>query len=78
MPAPDLSAFRDVLAARGLSIVRFDGHTLRLAYDQAADTERGADYAALASWAVVELDRIDQEGPSGQELFPGVQRVLVE
>ena len=72
-----LAAYRDALAARGLTIDRFDGHTLWLDYDQAADSERTGDLVALASFAIVELDRVDQEVPPARELFPGVREVRV-
>ncbi len=70
-------AYAEVLASRGLSIAGFNGHTLRLQYDASADSQLGADFAALASFAIVELDRIDQQLPPEPELLPGVREVVV-
>jgi len=72
-----LVAYRDALATHGLTIAGFNGHTLRLQYDPAADAQPGADFASLASFAIVELDRIDQQLPPEPELFPGVQQAVV-
>lgn len=72
-----LAHYRDVLATRGLTIDRFDGYTLWLEYDQASNPERTGDLVALASFAIVELDRVDQEVPAARELFPGLREVRV-
>lgn len=74
---PHLAVYRARLATRGLSVIRFDGHTLRLSYDPATDGQPGADLGALGRFATVELDAVDQLIPYEPELFPGVREIVV-
>ena len=75
---PHFAVYQARLATRGLSFVRFDGYTLHLHYNPATDAQPGAvDLTYLGSFAMVELNAVDQLVPLEPELFPGVREIVV-
>lgn len=76
MNNPRLAAYTDRLAARGLFMATYDGHTLRLNYEPSADPEikRGPiELSDLSAFAITAMN----EPVPGPELFPGVKSVVV-
>jgi hypothetical protein len=72
------AAYTAKLAERGLAIHSFDGQTLILNYNPAADgsTERGCGLGEeqLAAYARGWIERL----PGAAEMFPGLDRVVVD
>jgi hypothetical protein len=78
MDLDDRTAYVEKLAERGLEIHTFDGHTLRLRYNSAADTllepGRAADGSEFGQFAKRSLDEL----PQAALLFPGLVQIVVE
>jgi hypothetical protein len=78
MEYDDRDAYTGKLAERGLEIHSFDGNTLRLNYNPAADSRiedgQGSDGNELAQYARKSLDELPEAG----NMFPGLDEIVVD
>jgi hypothetical protein len=78
MEYDDRDAYTGKLAERGLEIQSFDGSTLRLNYNPAADSRiedgRGSDGNELMQYARKSLDELPEAG----NMFPGLDEIVVD
>jgi len=78
MEYDDRDTYTGKLAERGLQIHSFDGHTLRLSYNPAADNQvqDGAriDENELVQYARKSLDELPEAG----NMFPGLDEIVVD
>ncbi len=78
METDDRTAFTERLAERGLAIHTFDGTTLTLAYNSAADSlidgEPAPDERDLVEYARSALSDL----PEASNMFPGLDRIVVD
>jgi hypothetical protein len=78
MEYDDRDVYAGKLAERGLEIHSFDGNTLRLNYNPAADGRiqdgQGADGSELVQYAQKSLDDL----PEAANMFPGLNEIVVD
>ena len=78
MEYDDRDTYTGKLAERGLEIHSFDGNTLRLNYNPAADSRiedgHGSDGNELVQYARKSLDELPEAG----NMFPGLDEIVVD
>jgi hypothetical protein len=78
MEYDDRDAYTGKLAERGLEIHSFDGSSLRLNYNPAADSRiqdgKGADESELVQYARKSLEELPEAG----NMFPGLDEIVVD
>jgi hypothetical protein len=78
MEYDDRDIYTGKLAERGLEIHSFDGNTLRLKYNPAADSRiqdgHGSDESELVQYARQSQDELPEAG----SMFPGLEEIVVE
>lgn len=78
MQGDERATFTAHLAERGLEIQSYDGHTLALTYNPAADHLIEKGYAADAKHLAGHAQSLLQNLPHAAEMFPGLQEVFVD
>jgi hypothetical protein len=72
------TSYATALAGRGLAVHSFDGHTLKLTYNSAADHQIEQGKAVNGDELKVYAQHVLADLPSENRMFPGLERIEVE
>jgi len=72
------TSYVTALAERGLAIHSFDGHTLKVTYNPAADHQIEQAKAVSGDELSQYAQRVLADHPEANRMFPGLERIEIE